>query len=72
MTFANRVPLLGSRAIPFDNKDRVLVPKDCIVRTIVINASGLNEESPPGAFQLVGRLDLFRPDTILDEVPPET
>lgn len=64
MAFSHKSPIFGSRTIHFDSEDRAKVPAGCIFRFTVCNSSGSNGEDSPAAFRAVGRLELYRPDTI--------
>lgn len=57
--FANKVPLLGSNTIPLNAEDRAGIDQGLILRVTVHNSSNASSD-----FQLVGRMELFRPDSM--------
>lgn len=62
--FGREIPLLGSGWFPLDTEDRSLLAMGLILRITVRNAEGGNVQDSPADFQVAGRIEMYRKETV--------
>ncbi len=62
--FAKNVPIFRSGWFTLDTEDRAKIDMGLILRIIVNNSSGTAPEEAKTAFKLVGRIEMYRVNTI--------
>lgn len=62
--FGKKIPILGNSFIPMDSEDRGEIAQGLKIRITVFNSDGLNGQDPATAFKLVGRLEMYRSNTL--------
>ena len=61
LSFGKQVPVYGDFPITLNTEDRAKLDQGLIVRVTVYNATGAPGEDAAAAFQVLGRLELYRP-----------
>ncbi len=62
--YGNKVPLLKDGWFPMNAQDGGRVPAGMIVRLMIYNATGENDQDPAATFKVAGRIEMFREHTV--------